>query len=99
MIRYCIALALALPAFVIAAEPTVVMQDYKCHVTTTNGDKVLFYRWRIKDVNLNMASLPSKQKVGGDKKKFFIKEVVECVELSQEFNNENSKKIDELTLR
>ncbi|MFB2801516.1 TapY2 family type IVa secretion system protein [Shewanella seohaensis] len=99
MIRYCIALALTLPTFVFAAEPTGVMQDYKCHVTTTNGDKVLFYRWWVKDVNLSMASLPGTQKVGGDEKKFFIKEVVECVELSKEFTNENSKKIDELTLR
>lgn len=99
MIRYCVAIALALPTLVFAAESTVVMQDYKCHVTTTNDDKVLFYRWRLNDVSMNMASLPNKQKVGGDKKKFFIKEVVECVELSQEFTSENSKNIDKLTLR
>ena len=99
MIKYGIGLVLSsLPVLVFAVQPTDT-QDYKCHVTSTKGDKVLFYRWKLKDANLNMASLPSKQKMGSDKKKYFIEKVVECVPLSQEFTREDSKVIDALTLR
>lgn len=74
-------------------------QTYKCHITYAKGDKVLFYRWKQKDANTRIATLPGKQNIDTDGKKFFIKDVVECVPLSQNFTSEASQLLDKRTLR
>lgn len=99
MIRYFIGLVLSLFSYFSIAVTSEPAQDYKCHIIASKGDKVVFYRWKIKDVKLNIASLPGKQLTASDGKKYFIKDVVECVSLSQEFTSNKSKQLDKITLR
>ncbi|MCW3173434.1 TapY2 family type IVa secretion system protein [Shewanella subflava] len=74
-------------------------QDYKCYVNTTKGSKVLFYRWQEKDAQLRSARIVGKQLTDNKGKKYFIKEVEECVLLSQDFKSEKAKEQDKQTLR
>jgi hypothetical protein len=76
-------------------------QDYKCHITSLSvGERVLFYRWKIKDAKLNEAKLSGKQFKDRDSgKKYFIKEVSECLPLGETFKLESAQKIDSKTLR
>lgn len=99
MIRYLVGFVLSLCCYFSLAATSESAQDYKCHISSAKGDKVVFYRWKSKDVNLNAASLPGKQLVASDGKKYFIKDVVECVSLSQEFTSDESKQLDKITLR
>lgn len=99
MSRSLIGLVLGIFSCVSVAATSEPAQDYKCHITASKGDKVVFYRWKVKDVNLNIASLPGKQLTASDGKKYFIKDVVECVPLSQEFTSDESKQLDKITLR
>uniref|UniRef100_Q0HS91 Uncharacterized protein n=1 Tax=Shewanella sp. (strain MR-7) TaxID=60481 RepID=Q0HS91_SHESR len=87
------------PVLTLAATQSQSMQDYKCHVNLSKGDKVLFYRWKISEVNLKAAGLPGAQRKSSDGKKYFIKDVVECVPLTQDFTGEESKLLDAGTLR
>ncbi|MGI2197638.1 TapY2 family type IVa secretion system protein [Shewanella baltica] len=99
MSRTLMGLVLGIFSCVSVAATSEPAQGYKCHITAAKGDKVVFYRWKVKDVNLNIASLPGKQLTASDGKKYFIKEVIECVSLSQEFTSDNSKQLDKVTLR
>lgn len=75
-------------------------QDYKCYINSTKkGEQVVFYRWDEKDARLRAARLPGKQLTDKKGKKYFIKEVEECVLLSQEFSSEKAKAKDKQTLR
>lgn len=75
-------------------------QDYKCHIVSNNkDDKVVFYRWNVKDFKLKMASMPGQQLTDNNDKKYFIKDVEECVLLSEDFSSEKSQRIGERTLR
>lgn len=73
--------------------------EYKCYVDTTDGDKVVFYRWQIHEFELKVASLAGRQNVNTKGKKYFIKDVVECVALNEEFSSSSAKKLDLNTLR
>ncbi|MGL5360919.1 MAG: TapY2 family type IVa secretion system protein [Shewanella sp.] len=103
MIKQMIGLSLGLWVLTAAAAPEPAlapeMQEYKCHITMAKADKVVFYRWKVKDVNLSIASLPGKRITDADGKKSFINDVVECVPLSQDFTSEQSKQLDKITLR
>jgi phosphodiesterase/alkaline phosphatase D-like protein len=99
MSRYLVGLVLSIFSYASLAATSEPAQDYKCHITAAKGDKVVFYRWKVKDVNLNIASLTGKQLTASDGKKYFIKDVVECVSLSQEFTSDESKQLDKITLR
>ena len=75
-------------------------QDYKCYISSSKkGEQVVFYRWDEKDARLRTASLPGKQLTDKKGKKYFIKEVEECVPLSQEFSSKEAKAKDKQTLR
>lgn len=100
MNKYLVGLGLSMFSFMsVAAISDTTARDYKCHITAAKGDKVVFYRWKVKDANLNIASLPGKQLAASDGKKYFIKDVVECVPLSQDFSREDSQQLDKITLR
>lgn len=98
MIKFIIVILCAVPLFVLA-EGGNNKQDYKCHINTAKGDKVVFYRWKSQGVALKIASLPGKQLVDTKGKKYFIQDVVECVPLTEVFSSDNSKALDERTLR
>ncbi|MEH6464591.1 MAG: TapY2 family type IVa secretion system protein [Shewanella psychromarinicola] len=76
-------------------------QDYKCHITSSSvGERILFYRWNKKDANLNEAKLSGKQfKDSASGKKYFIKEVSECLPLGETFKLESAQKLDSQTPR
>lgn len=99
MSRSLIGLVLGIFSCVSVAATSESAQDYKCHITASKENKVVFYRWKIKDASLNIASLPGKQLTALDGKKYFIKEVVECVSLDKEFSSDKSKLLDKMTLR
>lgn len=99
MMRYLVGVVLCSCSFVSVAATSEPSQDYKCHIDSAKGEKVVFYRWKPKDLNVRVASLPGRQLADSKGKKYFIKDVVECVPLSQEFTSEQSKKLDKMTLR
>ena len=75
-------------------------QEYKCHVSSTKkGEQVVFYRWKEKDVQLKVVGLPGKQLTDHQGKKYFIRNVFECVSLGEDFSSEKAKRLDERTLR
>lgn len=99
MSRSLIGLVLVFFSCVSVAATSELAQDYKCHITASKVEKLVFYRWKVKDLNLNIASLPGKQLTASDGKKYFIKDVVECVPLNQEFTSDKSQQLDKVTLR
>ncbi|MCH1928596.1 TapY2 family type IVa secretion system protein [Shewanella sp. A25] len=100
MIKLMVGLmSVVMPVIALAATSSQTSQDYKCHITSAKGEKVIFYRWKMDEASLNAASLPGKQRKSSDGKKYFIKDVVECVPLSQDFTAEASKQLDARTLR
>lgn len=75
-------------------------QEYKCHVVSSKkGGQVVFYRWKVSDFQLKMASIPGRQLTDAKGRKYFIKDVEECVPLSEDFSSEKAQRIDEKTLR
>ncbi len=89
----------ALPMWSVAEVKSSSAQDYKCHIITANGESVVFYRWKLADASARVSSLVGQKRTDSDGKKYFIKEVVECVPLSQVFTAEDSQKLDQRTLR
>ncbi|WP_258406578.1 TapY2 family type IVa secretion system protein [Shewanella spartinae] len=76
------------------------MQEYKCFVTSAKkGGQVVFYQWQESQLQLRVAGLPGKQLTDAKGKKYFIKEVEECVPLSESFTSDKAKAVDKRTLR
>ncbi len=76
------------------------MQDYKCFISSTpKGGQVVFYRWEESQLLLRVAGLPGKQLTDVKGKKYFIKEVEECVPLSDSFTSDKANAVDKRTLR
>jgi hypothetical protein len=98
MIRYVLLVLISLPLLV-SASPSDKKQDYKCHIISAKGDKVIFYRWKSKDVQLKSASLIGQQLTNSDGEKYFIKDVSECVTLGDEFSTDDARRVDQKTLR
>jgi hypothetical protein len=72
--------------------------DYKCYVESTIGYEINFYSWKPSKTQLMIAKLPAtKYKLG--KHDVYIKEVVECVELDDTFQNINALAKDLSTVR
>jgi hypothetical protein len=74
-------------------------QDYKCFIESAKGVQVVFYRWVSDELLLKMAAMPSSQLTDNKGKRYFIKEVAECVPLNDDFTTEQAKKLDKQTLR
>ncbi|PKG57175.1 hypothetical protein CXF83_17650 [Shewanella sp. Choline-02u-19] len=99
IINLCL-LAILLPSFSWAATlPRTEKMDYKCFIKSSAGNKVLFYNWPIKEFELKMASLPSKQYSDKKGRKVFIQDVEECVAINDAFASKKAQKQDELTVR
>ena len=69
-------------------------QDYKCYVNSTDGDKIVFYRWQVKEYKLKVDSLPGRINVSKDNKKFYIRNVHECVLINETFTLGRAQKLD-----
>ncbi len=98
-INLCL-LAVLLPSLVSAETlPRTDKMDYKCFISSSIGHKVLFYSWPIKEFELKMASLPSKQFSDRKGRKVFIQDVEECVAVNESFQSTQAQKQDQLTVR
>lgn len=76
------------------------MKDYKCFITSVKkGGQVVFYRWEESQLPIRVAGLPGKQLTDAKGKKYFIKEVEECVPLSDSFTSDKENAVDKRTLR
>ncbi|MXR68096.1 hypothetical protein GNT65_05325 [Shewanella sp. JBTF-M18] len=76
------------------------MQEYKCFISSAQkGEQVVFYRWEESQLPLRIAGLPGKQLTDAKGKKYFIKEVEECVLLSEPFTSDKANAVDKRTLR
>lgn len=72
--------------------------DYKCYVESTLGYEINFYSWNPAKTQLMIAKLPAtKYKLG--KQDVYIKDVIECVELDDKFQNINALAKDLSTVR
>lgn len=85
---------------VTAIAQTSKWQDYKCHITSSVGERILFYRWKVEDAKWNQATLSGSQfKDGKSGTKYFIKEVSECLSLDDTFKLKSAQELDSVTLR
>ncbi|NRD72812.1 hypothetical protein HQQ94_06025 [Shewanella sp. VB17] len=73
-------------------------QDYKCFVKSTDGDKIVFYRWQVKEIKLNIATLVGRTNKNNKGKTYYIKTVDECVTIEQDFNAIDAQKMDKITV-
>ena len=95
----CLAVML-LPNIVVAETlPRTDKMDYKCFINSSIGHRVVFYSWPIKEFELKMASLPSKQFTDRKGRKVFIQSVEECVAINESFISNKAQNQDRLTLR
>lgn len=95
----CLA-AMLLPNIVSAETlPRTEKMDYKCFINSSIGNQVLFYSWPIKEFELKVASLPSKQFTDRKGRKVFIQSVEECVSINEPFISNKAQKQDRLTVR
>lgn len=72
-----------------------VFQDYKCYVKSSYGDEyVVFFKWKEKDANRQMLALPAKQLSDKMGKKYFVKQIDECVPVDKYFSSIKAKELD-----
>ena len=75
-------------------------QEYKCFISSAKkGGQVVFYQWEEAQLQVRMAGLPGKQLIDAKGKKYFIKDVEECVLLRDSFTSDKAKAVDKRTLR
>ncbi|WP_299568233.1 TapY2 family type IVa secretion system protein [uncultured Shewanella sp.] len=75
-------------------------QDYKCHVSTSSEDRVIFFNWTASEVDKKMARLTGRKMKDYQKnRKYFIREVNECLPLNATFSTSLGREIDNKTLR
>ncbi|WP_372869773.1 TapY2 family type IVa secretion system protein [Shewanella sp.] len=90
-------------AVMVASIPVVALakkQDYKCFVNLMpKGDKVVFYRWDVNEANRISSNLAGKQLRDSDGNRVYIKKVVECVPLNNDFMSSRAQEVDSKTLR
>ncbi|MFQ6371293.1 TapY2 family type IVa secretion system protein [Shewanella sp. YIC-542] len=73
--------------------------SYKCHLLTTMGQEIGFYRWKEQDFKARQAALVASKRTDNKGKTYYVKEVKECVALSTQFHSPQAQKLDEQTLR
>lgn len=73
--------------------------DYKCFVTASQGQKIVFFGWRPADVEKNQMRLVGKRLQDSKGNLNYIKKVHECVPLEEEFSDKLSQNLDTKTLR
>ncbi|MCL1141474.1 TapY2 family type IVa secretion system protein [Shewanella gaetbuli] len=99
MIKYISSVLCGLGLLSMAMPVVAAKHDYKCYIHSTKGDQVLFFSWQEQDAELRAARLVGKQLTDHKGKKYFLKEVEECVLLSEEFTSDKAKARDKRTLR
>lgn len=75
------------------------MADYKCHVKTSEGDTLMFYKWKVKHSKRMAASLVGQPIEGGELKRTFIKSVEECKLDYEQFTSGRAQHLDKITPR
>ncbi|MCF1428130.1 MAG: TapY2 family type IVa secretion system protein [Shewanella sp.] len=99
MIGICLAVLAASGTFSVQAASDKKASDYKCYLETTRGHQIGFYRWKENKKTMLMAKLVGMQTYSKDKPKPYIKEVLECVKLHDEFSSESAQQLDKMTAR
>ncbi|MBO2676037.1 TapY2 family type IVa secretion system protein [Shewanella algae] len=91
-------LLLILPGIVLTTQAAE-RQEVKCHLITSKGEQIAFYRWDLEKQPLLMARLSSKPLKDTQGKRYYIKQASECVLLNEVFSSDKARKLDEVTLR
>jgi hypothetical protein len=94
--KTCVMAVFLLMAFNLNAEEGAV--DYKCYLKTSFGHEIGFYRWHEKLYVQEVAKLIASkmQTADGD---VYIKEVIECTKLDQDFGRPDAILLDKKTVR
>ncbi|MCL1073609.1 TapY2 family type IVa secretion system protein [Shewanella dokdonensis] len=74
-------------------------QSYKCYLLTTEGEEIAFYRWNEPDLPTKQAALVATKRKDNQGKTYYIKDVKECVLLSEAFSSAQAQALDKQTLR
>ncbi|QIR16221.1 hypothetical protein HBH39_12460 [Shewanella aestuarii] len=84
--------------FALNAQANNSKEEYKCLLETTTGSQIGFYNWKRNQVKSKSQLLVAK-KIKSDKKNAYIKDVIECVPLNEDFSSADAKRIDKATVR
>ncbi len=90
---------LSLYSLLVFSSDVMSKTDFKCHVNTSEGDKILFYHWDNKSVTKKAAMLTGKAQKGKKGKKFYIKNATQCIPLSETFKEKDAQILDKQTAR
>jgi hypothetical protein len=74
------------------------MIDYKCFVETTVGNQIAFFNVEKVKVQHLQAKLPA-TKILTETGTAYVKDVHECVQLTEEFTQADAKKLDKMSVR
>ncbi|MDB2385818.1 TapY2 family type IVa secretion system protein [Shewanella sp.] len=98
-INICLFLMLPQLLFAVVAKPSVDKLDYKCFVQVSGEHYVRFYRWPVKLFPVKVTSLVGQSFIDKRGNTAFIKQVKECVPVSDPFKSQRANRQDALTLR
>ncbi|QSX41651.1 TapY2 family type IVa secretion system protein [Shewanella cyperi] len=93
-------LMLSLLSLVFSSEAGAVSyQDFKCYLTASQGQKILFFSWEINSLQENQQKLVGKKLADVKGKANFVKEVHECVPMGKSFSSLQARRLDKKTLK
>ncbi|MCL1036868.1 TapY2 family type IVa secretion system protein [Shewanella submarina] len=99
IIGICLVALFSTGAFSVQAASDKKASDYKCYLETTRGYQIGFYHWKENKKNILMAKLVGTQTYSKDKPTPYIKEVVECVKMNDDFASADAQALDKMTAR
>ncbi|QLE84654.1 hypothetical protein FLM48_05840 [Shewanella sp. Scap07] len=73
--------------------------DYKCFVETTEGETLMFFRWKIADAKRQEQALVGQTFQGKKLKSNYVKKVMECQLDYKSFANANAQRLDKTMVR
>lgn len=73
--------------------------EFKCYINSNSRAEIAFYVWPISELNLRMANLIGTTRVDSNNKRYFIKDVEECVALQDDFTSSKAQALDKATPR
>ncbi|WP_338592134.1 TapY2 family type IVa secretion system protein [Shewanella khirikhana] len=74
-------------------------KSVKCYVNTSQGEKIVFYSWKEKDLAKNIPKLIGKRLQDERGNPNYIKQVYECVTSNQRFNSMGANRLEKNALR
>ena len=98
-IGMCLVVLVSTGMFGVQAASDKKASDYKCYLETTRGHQIGFYRWKDNQKNMLMAKLVGTQTYSKDKPVPYIKEVIECAKLHDDFTSAAAQELDKMTAR